>query len=108
MAVTASFGLENWESTIRHLVSPHPDYTDITRWAGGRETADIVYDDLLGTFTTSLIERGYLDRSWGECTPKYLLEVKTTTGPCETAFFMSRSQYRRVCFPAQTRLSMVA
>jgi hypothetical protein len=108
MATAASFSLGNWESTIRHLVSPHPDYTDITRWTGSRETADVVYDDVLGTFTTTLISRGYLDRSWSECTPKYLLEVKTTTGPCQTTFFMSDSQYRLVCFPSQTRLSLVA
>lgn len=103
MAPAASFSLENWESTIRHLVRPHPDYADITRWTGGRETSDIVYDDVLGTFTATLVDRGYLDHTWSERTPKYLLEVKTTTGPCETAFFMSDSQYRRVCLPSETR-----
>lgn len=90
------FSLVNWQSTIRDLVKFHPEYSQITRWPGHRETADLVYDDGSGDLTRVLIERGYLDGSWEGCTPNFLLEVKTTTGPCETPFFMSKTQYERV------------
>lgn len=64
----------------------------------GRETADLVYTDNFGTLTSILVENGYLSgEAWARRRPTYLLEVKTTTGPCETPFFMSKHQYKRVC-----------
>jgi hypothetical protein len=90
------FDVSNWQSTIRDLVRVHPDYSQISRWPGQWETADLIYDDFSGGFTKVLIECGYLDGSWEGCTPNYLLEVKTTTGQCETPFFMSQAQYERV------------
>ena len=39
-----TFGLENWQSKIRHLVQAHKKYGHVTRWAQ-RETADIMYPD---------------------------------------------------------------
>jgi hypothetical protein len=65
-------------------------------WSG-RETADITYDDTAGSLTAMLIDRGYLEREeWQDARPRYFIEVKSTTGPCATPFFMSKHQYRRV------------
>ena len=91
-----SFGIDNWRSTIRHNVSVHEKYRDIEPWTG-RETADIVYEDQSSKLTALLIAYGYLPfLHWLNKTPTYYLEVKTTTGPCDTRFFMSKAQVRRV------------
>jgi hypothetical protein len=74
----------------------HENYRDMTPWRGV-ETADIIYDDTEGGLTQLLITNGYLDESiWARATPKYFLEVKTTTKECATRFFLSKSQYQRV------------
>ncbi|KAF5680457.1 hypothetical protein FDENT_8396 [Fusarium denticulatum] len=84
----------NWQSTIRSYVTIHPDYTDLQAWRG-RETADLVYVDAEGHLTNTLIGCGYLGHDeWHEARPKYYIEVKTTTGPCSTAFYMSGKQYQ--------------
>lgn len=63
----------------------------------GRETADIVYSDTEGVLTQLLIDHGYLDDEiWINRRPSYLIEVKTTTGPCKTPFYMSESQFKKV------------
>ncbi|KAH8124644.1 hypothetical protein LI328DRAFT_166990 [Trichoderma asperelloides] len=87
---------ENWQSTIRSYVRAHPNYRNMVSWRG-RETADLVYDDTEGQLTNTLIGCGYLDQDeWHNARPKYYIEVKTTTGPRETPFYMSNSQYERV------------
>ncbi|KAK7222154.1 hypothetical protein V2G26_010157 [Clonostachys chloroleuca] len=83
----------NWQSTIRKYVTGHPDYHDMRPWSQ-RETADIVYPDVQGEFTTLLIDNGYLGEEWRAARPKYLLEVKTSTGPLATPFYMSKNQYQ--------------
>ncbi|KAL4881114.1 hypothetical protein BJY04DRAFT_218629 [Aspergillus karnatakaensis] len=90
-----NFDRTNWRSTIRKHVSSHPDYQDLTPW-NGVETADIVYHDSTSSLTSTLINAGHLNGRWAESTPKYFIEVKTTTGECDSAFFMSRAQYRRM------------
>ncbi|KAF9887222.1 hypothetical protein FE257_010476 [Aspergillus nanangensis] len=86
----------NWQSTIRKYVTIHPDYANMEPWYG-RETADITYDDTEGDFTALLIDHGYLDaEEWRDKHPKYYIEVKTTTGPLKTPFYMSRRQYERM------------
>lgn len=53
-------------------------------------TEDITYKDSEGVLTKLLVDKGYLDASpWLDKRPEYLLEVKSTTGPCEDAFCMS-------------------
>lgn len=89
------FSQSNWQSTIRKYVNIHEDYHDLEPWKGA-ETADITYDDKEGEFTKLLVENQYLDDIWIGATPKYYLEVKTTTKECETRFFVSKSQYQRV------------
>ncbi|KAK4173636.1 hypothetical protein QBC36DRAFT_53569 [Triangularia setosa] len=90
------FSRANWQSTIRHYVSAHPDYSDIGAWVGN-ETSDIVYDDNDGEFTRLLIDRGHLNaNSWTTARPRYFIEVKATTSGCGTRFFMSKAQYRRM------------
>jgi len=93
------FSEKNWESTIRSYVTVHPEYANMLPWAG-RETADITYKDGNGALTRLLAENGYLNRLdpnfVSQARPFYFIEVKSTTGPCETPFFMSNSQYQRV------------
>lgn len=63
----------------------------------GRETSDIIYHDTQGVLTDLLIHNRYLDRDrWDGRTLHYFIEVKTTTSTCDTPFFMSDSQYKRV------------
>ncbi|CAF3608899.1 unnamed protein product [Fusarium graminearum] len=84
----------NWQSTIRSYVTIHPDYRDLQAWRG-HETADLVYFDDEGHLTNTLIGCGYLDHDeWHGERPKYYIEVKTTTGPYSTAFYMSGKQYK--------------
>lgn len=61
------------------------------------ETADVVYNDIDGEFTKYLIAQGHINGEiWHGKTPKYFLEVKTTTQTCDTRFFMSKAQVQRV------------
>ncbi|KAJ6007726.1 hypothetical protein N7540_011702 [Penicillium herquei] len=86
----------NWPSTIRRYVNIHPDYAAMVPWYG-RETADIVYDDIDGVLTAFLIDRGYMDaEEWETMRPKYFIEIKTTTGSLGTPFYMSNSQFQRM------------
>ena len=94
------FSMERWQSNIRHYAAAHPDYADIRRWPG-RETSDLTYQDIQGDLTRLLIDTGHLaGELWRDRRPMYFLEVKTTTGPCHTPFFVSKRQYERVCIPA--------
>lgn len=90
------FNRSNWQSTIRRHVTVHEDYYDMDEWKGA-ETADITYDDTKGEFTKLLVENEFLDDIWIGTKPKYYLEVKATTKECGTRFFVSKSQYQRVC-----------
>ncbi|GAB1197743.1 hypothetical protein APSETT444_007046 [Aspergillus pseudonomiae] len=86
---------QNWQSKIRRYVTVHPDYSNMEPYYG-RETADITYDDTEGGFTALLIDHGYLaTEEWRDKRPKYYIEVKTTTGPLRTPFYMSKHQYER-------------
>ncbi|KAH1631885.1 hypothetical protein KXV25_001395 [Aspergillus fumigatus] len=90
------FSRDNWRSTIRRHISVHPDYYDLTPWSGV-ETADVVYRDISSALTTTLIDAGCLSHArWHGSNPTYYIEVKTPTGECGSAFFMSKSQYRRM------------
>lgn len=92
-----NFSIDNWQSNIRHYAAAHPDYADIRKWPG-TETSDLTYQDIQGELTSLLIDAGQLDGEvWRHRRPFYFLEVKTTTGPCNTPFFISKRQYERVC-----------
>ncbi|KUL86125.1 hypothetical protein ZTR_07715 [Talaromyces verruculosus] len=94
--VLPGFSRDNWQSTIRHYVSIHDEYADLTPWVG-RETADITYHDSDGILTNLLVDKGYLAASpWLGRRPRYFLEVKATTGDCDSAFYMSKHQYARM------------
>ncbi len=81
---------------MRKYVIIHPEYTDMDEWRG-RETSDITYCDVQSKLTAELIEKGYLARNtWEGKHPNYFIEVKTTTGSCETPFYISKAQYQRV------------
>ncbi|KAI5460375.1 hypothetical protein BGZ63DRAFT_387163 [Mariannaea sp. PMI_226] len=85
----------SWHSTIREYVTVHPDYSTLGPSGYRIETADLVYVDATGRLTNLLIDHGYLDNDgWNGARPKYYIEVKTTTGPCETPFYMSGKQYQ--------------
>ncbi|KAI1118839.1 hypothetical protein F5Y14DRAFT_397902 [Nemania sp. NC0429] len=90
------FSRLNWPSNMRKYVTVHPEYADMDEWRG-RETSDITYLDVQRKLTTEFIEKGYLARDvWEGKHPDYLIEVKTTTGPCETPFYVSKAQYQRI------------
>lgn len=90
------FSRSNWQSTIRHYASAHDEYADLERWHGS-EMADITYDDSGGVLTSLLVDKGYLScEVWAAKRPTYYIEVKSTTGPRENAFFMSKDQYALV------------
>jgi hypothetical protein len=92
-----AFTLANWESKIREYAKVHHKYTEMRAWPGKMETSDITYDDKKGIFTRFLREKGYLQSEiWNNATPKYYLEVKTTTKGCDTRFFVSKAQYKLV------------
>ncbi|OQV07282.1 hypothetical protein CLAIMM_11737 [Cladophialophora immunda] len=88
------FSRENWQSTIRSYVTSHPEYSTLHPW-NGIETADITYADHDSTLTNLLIDKGYLaSDTWAGARLQYYIEVKTTTGACETPFYMSKRQYK--------------
>ncbi|KAF5556260.1 hypothetical protein FNAPI_5783 [Fusarium napiforme] len=87
------WGRGNWQSTIRTYANVHPEYADLTHWPN-RETADLVYSDTQGDLTRLLVNAEILGDDWSTRCPKYYIEVKTTTGPCGTPFYMSGNQYR--------------
>ncbi|RYO85251.1 hypothetical protein DL766_000105 [Monosporascus sp. MC13-8B] len=87
------FGRGNWQSLIRQYVNVHPDYKDLPGFQE-KETSDIVYHDASGALTTLLIQKGYLSGNrWTGKTPRYYIEVKSTTDLCATPFFISGNQY---------------
>ncbi|KAF4995739.1 hypothetical protein FGRMN_4946 [Fusarium graminum] len=87
---------DNWQSTVRHHASIHPQYTSLGRWYG-TEQSDLFFDDTLGTFTRYLIQKGYLEENWRKERPEYYIEVKTTTSSrLDTPFYMSKHQYARM------------
>ncbi|OXV09681.1 hypothetical protein Egran_02556, partial [Elaphomyces granulatus] len=88
-----NFSRGNWQSTIRKYVTIHQEYSNMDPW-NGRETTDIRYDDHDGILTSLFIEKEYLSSVWAGRRPKYFIEVKSTTGPCHTPFFMSKNQYQ--------------
>jgi hypothetical protein len=89
------WGRGNWQSTIRTYANIHPDYADLSHWPN-RETADLVYSDTEGNLTNLLVDAEILSEDWSTRRPRYYIEVKTTTGPCGTPFYMSGNQYRLV------------
>jgi hypothetical protein len=90
------FSRNNWQSTIRHYVTVHPEYAGMEPWTG-RETSDIVYTDDEGVLTDLLIDEGHLAREiWAGKKPKYFIEVKTTTASFDTPLYVSKAQYQRV------------
>ncbi|KAG6355673.1 hypothetical protein INS49_003636 [Diaporthe citri] len=91
-----NFSRANWQSNMRRYVTVHPDYANMSPWTG-RETSDITYMDTQGVLTDLLIRNHYLDGDrWTGRTPKYFIEVKTTTSTCDAPFYMSNAQYQRI------------
>lgn len=94
-----NFDAENWQSTIRHNVNILAEYANLQSWPPP-ETSDLVYEDNSGLFEQFVRQRSYNGDQlphWpalGGNPIKWLIEVKTTTGPCSTPFFMSKNQYQ--------------
>ncbi|OAG40830.1 hypothetical protein AYO21_04907 [Fonsecaea monophora] len=99
-----NFSIDNWQSSIRHYVNILPEYADEPAWHG-REISDVMYEgncprlmEFLGDNTTFPYP-AWLGHESGETSMSrpvvnYHIEVKTTSGPCNTPFFMSSNQYR--------------
>ncbi|PWY95999.1 hypothetical protein BO94DRAFT_601049 [Aspergillus sclerotioniger CBS 115572] len=91
-----AFTRDNWKSKIRRFVTILPEYSTMTAWHG-RETADIAYDDHDGVLTSLFIDKGYLREDiWRGETPRFHIDVKSSTGACQTPFYMSKHEYRRM------------
>jgi hypothetical protein len=97
------FGHDCWQSTMRKWAAGqtgHPDYVDMEPWnSGGQlETSDIVYTDADGLLTDLLVAGGHLRAApWSRRRGVlYYIEVKSTFGSCETAFYVSDRQKRLV------------
>lgn len=96
-----NFGIGNWRSGIRSHVRAHPSYSELQAWTAP-EIADIMYEDNSGQMETFLRKISFQSfpqsstaSEWGPGEPiEYLIEVKTTLGPCQTPFFMSMNQYQ--------------
>lgn len=92
------FSLDNWQSSIRHYVKELPAYQDVPPWQG-REISDIMYEGNCPRLVSILRQntKSALPAWYRTGTPqgavKYHIEVKTTSGPCNTPFFMSPRQY---------------
>ncbi|KAI1377806.1 hypothetical protein F4677DRAFT_458573 [Hypoxylon crocopeplum] len=92
----SGFSRYNWKSNVRRYVSVHHEYSDMEPW-NRWETSDITYSDYQGVLTDLLIDKGYLPRDvWEGRRPEYFIEVKTTTSSCNTPFYVSKGQYRRM------------
>ncbi|OAL29177.1 hypothetical protein AYO20_09230 [Fonsecaea nubica] len=99
-----NFSIDNWQSSIRHYVNILPEYADEPAWHG-REISDVMYEgncprlmEFLGDNTTFPYPAWLGHESGGTSMSRpvvnYHIEVKTTSGPCSTPFFMSSNQYR--------------
>jgi hypothetical protein len=83
---------------LRGYARAYEDFKDLSDYRQ-REISDITYTDEAGEFTRWLINHGYAQaESWLEKPPRYLIEVKTTTGACSERFFMSNHQAKLVSF----------
>lgn len=103
--VDFDFNIDNWQSKIRQYANIHANYIGLRNW-DVKETSDIVYNDVKGVFTTFLIDKGYLSKAgWQGRTPKYYIEVKTTTEQCKKPFFVSKGQFKRVSTMLPMRFS---
>lgn len=57
----------------------------------------ITYHDRKGELTKNLIQRGFLDNSWQESTPEYLILTKTSPSEKpDLPFYMTNDQYIKV------------
>ena len=80
-------------------MSTLPEYQDEPPWSG-REISDIMYKgkcprlmDILRENTTFPYP-AWLESVMTSAKVHYHIEVKTTSGPCSTPFFMSSNQYK--------------
>ncbi|KAI0198798.1 hypothetical protein F4808DRAFT_245663 [Astrocystis sublimbata] len=91
-----SFDTSNWQSRMRNFVTVHPKYSDMENWKGS-ETFDFTYLDTEGVLTNEFIKKRYLKaESWAGKRPFYFIEVKSTTGSCERAMYIDKTQYQRM------------
>lgn len=84
---------------MRQYVGRLAEYRDLAPWIG-REISDIMYEgscSRLQAFLRQTTSHSY--PPWLESTTesrpiRYHIEVKATSGPCNTPFFMSQNQYK--------------
>ncbi|KAJ4530448.1 hypothetical protein HRR80_007443 [Exophiala dermatitidis] len=98
-----NFSIDQWQSSIRHYVNILPEYAAEPSWHG-REISDIMYKGYCPRLMELVREntsfpypawlRGLASGSTRTPAVNYYIEVKTTSGPCNTPFFMSSNQYR--------------
>ncbi|KIW13179.1 hypothetical protein PV08_08366 [Exophiala spinifera] len=92
------FGIDNWQSSIRHHVNVLPEYAAEAAWHG-REQSDIMYEGSCAQLRRLLRKKtifpcpGWLCSETSSTPVNYHIEVKTTSGSCNTPFFISNKQY---------------
>ena len=91
--------IDNWQSSIRRYVGVLHEYKNEAPWSG-REISDIMYigrclrlQDFLRQNTSHTYPQ-WLDSDIAPHPVQYHIEIKTTSGPCSTPFFMSQNQYK--------------
>lgn len=88
--------IHNWTSRVRHHVSILESFEHIGKWEADHEVTDLQYEDKSGKLTRLLLSLEYLQPESVSHQPKYLIEVKTGVGKCESEFHVSDTQYRLV------------
>ena len=88
-----TFGFLNWTSELRHQIVE--EFGEWQREEPDKEYADFTYTDTSHDLTYWLREQGVpgaLD--WFVERPTYHIEVKSTSGPCDLSFHMSKLQMK--------------
>ncbi|RAK99569.1 uncharacterized protein BO80DRAFT_503070 [Aspergillus ibericus CBS 121593] len=95
-SILPGFSRDNWQSSNRGYAMLHERYTD-TRRGNGQEAATITYTDSEGVLTSILIDNGYLPADqWSDKRPKYSIDVKSATSPCEMPFYVRKRLHQRM------------
>lgn len=101
-----NFTIDNWRSSIRDYVKVLPDYQDVPKW-DGFEVSDVMYEGHSLQLMHILLKNSVspapawlddlataLPTTASGSPVNYHIEVKTTSGPRSTPFFMSKYQYK--------------
>ncbi|KAF2738695.1 hypothetical protein EJ04DRAFT_549620 [Polyplosphaeria fusca] len=91
-----NFSIDNWRSNKRGIVRVVSKYSGLKSWYG-KESGDLIYTDSDRSLTKWMkgqCEESFVAELENHQGPiRYLIEVKTTTGPCSREFYMAHKQF---------------